>query len=89
MVKNPYKTLFREHQLTEIEKILLPLRPKGANRSDIIHMAIAIASVPVLKGAASERFEQQMKESESRRGSVDFTKSIENARKILAKAKFI
>ena len=37
---------------------------------------MAIASVPVLKGAASERFEQQMKESESRRGSVDFTKSI-------------
>ena len=52
-------------------------------------MAIAIASVPVLKGAASDRFEQQMQESESRRGSVDFTKSIENARKILAKAKFI
>ena len=52
-------------------------------------MAIAIASVPVLKGAASERFEQQMKESESRRGSVDFTKSIETARKILTKAKFI
>ncbi|MCQ2202789.1 MAG: hypothetical protein MJZ27_12015 [Bacteroidales bacterium] len=52
-------------------------------------MAIAIASVPVLKGAASERFEQQMKESESRRGSVDFTQSIETARKILAKAKFI
>lgn len=50
-------------------------------------MAIAIASVPVLKGAASDRFEQQMKESESRRGSVDFTKSIETARKILAKAK--
>ena len=52
-------------------------------------MAIAIASVPVLKGAASDRFEQQMKESESRRGSVDFTKSIETTRKILAKAKFI
>ena len=29
-------------------------------------MAIAIASVPVLKGAASERFEQQMKESENK-----------------------
>ena len=52
-------------------------------------MAIAIASVPVLKGAASDRFEQQRKESESRRGSVDFTKSIETARKILAKAKLV
>lgn len=51
-------------------------------------MAIAIASVPVLKGSASDRFEQQMQESESRRGSVDFSESIETARKILAKAKF-
>lgn len=46
-------------------------------------MALAIASVPVLEGAASERFELQMKESESRRGSVDFTKSIETAKKVL------
>lgn len=52
-------------------------------------MAISIASVPVLKGEASDRFEQQMKKSESGRGSVDFTKSIETARKILAKAKLI
>lgn len=52
-------------------------------------MAIAIASVPVLNGSASDRFEQQMQESESRRGTVDFSKSIETARKILAKAKFI
>ncbi|MCQ2111364.1 MAG: hypothetical protein MJY79_07715 [Bacteroidaceae bacterium] len=52
-------------------------------------MAIAIASVPVLKGAASDRFEQKLKESESRRGTVDFTQSVETARKILAKAKFI
>lgn len=50
---------------------------------------MAIASVPVLKGAASDRFEQQMQESEKRRGSVDFSKSIETARQILAKAKFI
>lgn len=50
-------------------------------------MAIAIASVPVLKGTASDRFEQQMEESEKRRGSIDFTKSIETARKILAKSK--
>ena len=64
--------------------------PKGCQPlTNYTIMAIAIASVPVLKGAASERFEQQMKESESRRGSVDFTKSIETARKILAKAKFI
>ncbi len=52
-------------------------------------MAIAIASVPVLKGEAADRFEKQMAESEKLRGSVDFSKSIENARKILGKAKLI
>ena len=53
------------------------------------YMAIAIASVPVLTGTASDRFEQQMHESESRRGQVDFSKSIQTARQILAKANFI
>jgi len=52
-------------------------------------MAIAIASVSVLKGEASDRFELQMQESERKRGSVDFSKSIETARQILAKAKLI
>lgn len=89
-VVNPDKTTLYERQLIEIEKKLLPLRPqRGANRSLEVIMAIAIASVPVLKGSASDRFEQQMQESESRRGSVDFSKSIETARKILEKAKFI
>ena len=84
MVKNLYASIDwnRENFIT-----FAPI--KGADRSWETIMAIAIASVPVLKGAASDRFEQQMKESESRRGSVDFTKSIETTRKILAKAKFI
>jgi len=48
-------------------------------------MATAIASVPVLKGEASGRFELQMQESERKRGSVDFAndsmKKIPGARK--------
>ena len=52
-------------------------------------MAIAIASVPVLRGEASDRFERLMRESEKRRGTVDFSKPIVDARKILAKTKFI
>ena len=52
-------------------------------------MATAIATVPVLKGSASDRFEREMRESESRRGSIDISMSMETARKILTKAKFI
>ena len=51
-------------------------------------MALAIASVPVLKGEASDRFDLMMKQSEERRGSVDFSREIEEARAILSKARF-
>ena len=51
-------------------------------------MALAIAAVPVLTGEASDRFDQMMEQSEERRGSVDFSREIEEARAILAKAKF-
>jgi len=52
-------------------------------------MALKIASVPVLSGPASTRFEKNMAESESRKGKVDFSKQIADARKILSKAKML
>ncbi|MBR5314245.1 MAG: hypothetical protein IKU45_02400 [Clostridia bacterium] len=51
-------------------------------------MALAIATVPVLSGEASDRFEQMMERSEERRGSVDFAAEIDMARAILSKANF-
>lgn len=51
-------------------------------------MALAIASVPVLRGEASDRFEKLMELSEERRGSIDFSEEIEIARAILLKAGF-
>lgn len=50
-------------------------------------MALKIASVPVLEGKASDRFDRLMKESENKRGKVDFTNQIAIARRILLKAK--
>ena len=49
-------------------------------------MALAIAAVPVLTGEASERFEQMMEQNEKRRGSIDFSREINEARAILLKA---
>lgn len=51
-------------------------------------MALAIASVPILTGEASDRFDLMMEESEKHRGSIDFSKQIEQARDILSKADF-
>jgi hypothetical protein len=51
-------------------------------------MALAISTVPVLTGKAAKRFTEKMKASEQKRGSVDFSKQIAKARKILSKAKF-
>ena len=51
-------------------------------------MALAIASVPILTGEASDRFDLMMEESEKRRGSIDFSKQIEQARDILSKGDF-
>lgn len=50
-------------------------------------MALAISTVPVLTGEAAERFEKNMKAKEKQRGSVDFSKQIAEAKKILSKAK--
>lgn len=50
-------------------------------------MALAISSVPVLYEKAADRFEKKMKASELKRGSIDFSKQIAEAKKILSKAK--
>lgn len=52
-----------------------------------INMALQIASVPVLSGEAADRFDERMAESEKKRGSVDFSKQIQMARRIVAKIK--
>ena len=51
-------------------------------------MALTIAAVPVLTDEASDRFDLMMEQSEERRGSVDFTREIDEARAILSKAHF-
>ena len=51
-------------------------------------MALAIKSVPVLKGkAAAEFIKNADAASEKMRGAIDFTKQAETAAKIIAKAK--
>ena len=67
----------------DIQELFVPLRCKKHN--DKI-MALEIAVVPVLTGEASDRFEQMMEQSEERRGSVDFSREINEARAILSKA---
>ena len=52
------------------------------------NMASEIAAVPVLTGEASDRFDRLMEESEARRGMVDFSREIDEARSILKKANF-
>lgn len=52
------------------------------------NMESKIAAVPVLTGEASDRFDRLMEESEARRGMVDFSREIDEARSILKKANF-
>ena len=51
-------------------------------------MALRIAAVPGLTGEAAERFDLLMELSKERRGSVDFSSEIDEARAILEKANF-
>ncbi len=51
-------------------------------------MALEIAAVPVLTGEAADRFDKLMEKSEERRGSIDFSREIAEARAILSKANF-
>lgn len=50
-------------------------------------MALPISAVPVLTGKAADRFSKQMKLSEHKRGTINFSKEISEARKILFKAR--
>lgn len=50
-------------------------------------MVLQITSVPVLSGETADRFDERMAESEMRRGSIDFSKQIEMARRIVANIK--
>lgn len=48
-------------------------------------MAVYIKSIPVLTGKVAEKFEKAARESEAKRGSVDFSKEVEMTKCILAK----
>jgi len=50
-------------------------------------MAIAIKSTPILTDSAARKFEQKAKVNLQNKSTVDFTKQMEIAKKILAKAK--
>lgn len=50
-------------------------------------MAIAIKSIPVLKQRTAKSFVKKANDSLSRRASVDFSKQLESAKRILEKAK--
>ncbi|HTN38822.1 MAG TPA: hypothetical protein VL053_17195 [Arachidicoccus sp.] len=51
-------------------------------------MAIAIKSIPVLKGKVAEEFDRKaLKNFTKKKHTIDFTKQADIAAKILAKAK--
>lgn len=50
-------------------------------------MAIAIKSIPVLKQRTAKDFVKKANDSLSRRASVDFSKQVVSAKRILEKAK--
>ncbi len=50
-------------------------------------MAIAIKSIPVLKAEAAKAFERDVHANNDKRATVDFSKQLSQAAKILAKAK--
>lgn len=50
-------------------------------------MAKPIKVVPILTGKAAERFDSTAEKTKAKKGSINFSKEIETAKKILAKAK--
>lgn len=50
-------------------------------------MAIAIKSIPTLTETAAEDFSAKLAEGKDRKSSIDFSKEVSIASKILAKAK--
>lgn len=49
-------------------------------------MAIYIKPIPTLTGKVAEKFEKAARESEAKRGSVDFSREAAMTRKILEKS---
>lgn len=50
-------------------------------------MAIAIKSIPILKQRSARNFIKKANDSLSKRATIDFSKQIDSARRILEKAK--
>lgn len=50
-------------------------------------MAIAIKSIPILTDRAAQSFVRNADSASQKRGSVNFTKQVSSANKILEKAK--
>jgi hypothetical protein len=50
-------------------------------------MATEIKRTPVVTGSSAEKLAKQIEENEKNRGSIDFSKQIEIAKKILSEAK--
>ena len=50
-------------------------------------MAIEIKTIPVLHGEAAARFVEAADEALEKRGSIDFSKQVANARAILKRSK--
>ena len=52
-------------------------------------MAIAIKSIPTLKGNDARSFIRAANEAESKRATIDFSRQAKTARSILGKAKML
>ena len=50
-------------------------------------MALAIKSIPVLKGEVAESFQDKLAKNSERRASIDFKPQMKATQKILAKSK--
>ena len=49
-------------------------------------MAVYIKPIPVLTGKVAEKFEKAARESEAKRGTIDFSKEVAMTRRILEKS---
>lgn len=49
-------------------------------------MAVYIKPIPVLTGEVAEKFEKAARESEAKKGTVDFSKEVEMTRRILERS---
>lgn len=49
-------------------------------------MAVYIKPIPTLTGKVAEKFEKNARENEAKRGTVDFSREVEMAKRILEKS---